>query len=633
MRPAVTAPQGQRRVLLATGFGAGEHFLAAMQAAPGQALHYIALLPALPAAQDIAAELRGGWPVNVPGIHRLEFHQGRVVLDLAVGELEATLPQIEARVDAFHLPAPIAPMRALAKLALPGATLTLLGADDAALKALRSAGFEWQPQPHSGSDPINAAESVSTGAHAADINNAAIKAQRAAGVEWQPEPHSGSDPNNAAESGGTGGGGMGVQAVFTSRKPQPPRAPEPVRQAVVIGAGVAGAAACERLAARGWQVTLVERHQAPAQEASGNRAGIFMPLLSKDDNIPTRLSRAAYLYAMRHWQRLGGLDPEGRLPSGTAPGAADPAAAITGAQCGVLQLARDAEHALLQKEVAEAWNYPREFVRWVDAQEAAALLGAPTPDGGWLFSQGGWANPASICRAMLAACGARLSRVFNAEALRLERADGQWQVLAAGGKLLAEAPHVILANGAGALAIAQTAGLPLYTMRGQVTHLQEQDFPHLPLVVCREAYMTPPVQGVVSVGATYDSDTDSALRQASQQENLSRARDILPGVLPQEPALAGRVGFRCMAPDRLPLAGPLPDYSAAGRPERLRDVPRHAGLYGLLGYASRGLIWAPLAAELLAAQLEHEPLPLEAALAAALDPARFLLKARRGGRV
>ena len=58
-------------------------------------------------------------------------------------------------------------------------------------------------------------------------------------------------------------------------------------------------------------------------------------------------------------------------------------------------------------------------------------------------------------------------------------------------------------------------------------------------------------------------------------------------------------------------------------------MPRHPGLYTLLGYASRGLIWAPLAAELLAAQLEHEPLPLETTLARALDPARFLLRGRR----
>jgi len=650
---AVAAPSRQRRVVLATGFGRGDHFLATLQAwrqraappavtgdvaagdavapdatataattvaaaasasatataATAAALHYIVLLPALPGAQDVVPELRDGWPLNVPGFHRLQLDEGRVTLDLLAGPIEATLPQLEARVDAFYLPTPIEPMRVLAKLALPGATLELHCSDEAALKALRSAGFEWQP------------------------------------------------------AGAAGGAGAGVQAVFTSRKPQPPRAPEPVRRAVVIGAGMAGAAACERLAARGWDVTLVERHQMPAQEASGNRSGIFMPLLSKDDNIPTRLSRAAYLYAMRHWQRLGGLNANASLPpaeaaasaSATTAAASEPATAlatpaaaatstaaaahspIAGAQCGVLQLARDAGHAQLQKEVAAQWNYPPEYVRWVDAEEAGALLGAPTPDGGWLFSQGGWANPASICRAMLDACGARLTRVFNAEALQLERTGELWQVRAQGGALLAEAPHVVLANGAGALAIAQTAELPLYTMRGQVTHLQEQDFPHLPLVVCREAYLTPPVHGIVSIGATYDSDTDRALRDTSQQENLSRARDILPGVLPQDLSrhlpLAGRVGLRCMAPDRLPLVGPLPDYGATLRMERLRDVPRHAGLYGLLGYASRGLIWAPLAAELLAAQLEHEPLPLEAALAAALDPARFLLKSRRGGQV
>jgi tRNA 5-methylaminomethyl-2-thiouridine biosynthesis bifunctional protein len=92
------------------------------------------------------------------------------------------------------------------------------------------------------------------------------------------------------------------------------------------------------------------------------------------------------------------------------------------------------------------------------------------------------------------------------------------------------------------------------------------------------------------------------------------------------------VGFRCIAPDRLPLVGRLPDFAAAGATERLRDVPRHPGLYGLLGYASRGLIWAGFAAELLAAQIEGEPLPLEASLVDALDPARFVLRARRAPR-
>ena len=545
-------------VVLDTGFGRGERFATARGA--GRALHYIALLAELPPAQTIAGpDLRVAWPTAVPGLHRIVLDDGRTTLDLLVGDVDAGIGELTARVDEFYVPAPLASPRALGKLATPDAQLTACNGDDAWRRALRAAGFSW---PESDATP-----------------------------GW-------------------------LHARYTSRKPQPPRRPPPVRTAIVIGAGVAGSAACERLCARGWDVTLIERHAEPATEASGNRAGIFMPLLSRDDNIPTRLTRAAYLYAMCHWQKLGGLAVHG-VP-------------MLGAQCGVLQLARDGEHAALQREVVEQWRYPAEFVRWVDAAEASALLGAATPNGAWLFGQGGWANPASICRAMLGACGTGLRRIFHAEALRLERRDDAWHVLGADGVVIASAAHVIVANGAGALTLAQTAPLPLYTMRGQVTHVAQEQFAGPGLVVCREAYMTPAVDGIVSVGATYDKDDDRALRRASQAENLARAREILgEDRIPADVPLQGRVGLRCMAPDRLPLVGPLPDYAAAGQPERLRDVARHPGLHALLGYASRGLIWAPLAAELLACQLEDAPLPLEASLATALDPARFLLKERK----
>lgn len=519
-------------------------------------LHYIAL-----AAQPVSTtapdpEVDTGAAVS--GLHRFEF-DAAATLDLLVGDPEQMLAEVAARVDHFILPAGVAASRLLGRLAAPHATLQAELPDEEQRRALRAAGFSWDATQE----------------------------------------------------------GPWLHAGYTSMRPQPPAARPPSKRAIVIGAGLAGAAACERLCARGWQVTLVERHEAPAQEASGNRAGIFMPLLSKDDNIPTRLARAAFLYALRRWQALGGLG-----------------AAIEGAQCGVLQLARDAGHAELQKELAGQWRYPPEFVQWLDAEAAGVKLGSPTPHGAWLFPQGGWATPASICAAMLASCGDKLERRFHAEAVRLARHGEEWLVMAADGSVIVQAPDVVIANGAGAMELPQTAPLPLYTMRGQVTHLSEGEFPALPLVVCREAYMTPPVRGIVSVGATYDTDRDAALRAASQQENLQRAEEILgreriAAQRSAEPPLQGRVGFRCMAPDRLPLVGTLPDYSAANKPERPRDVQRHPGLHCLLGYASRGLIWAPLAAELLVSQLEGEPLPLEASLAAALDPARFLLKNRR----
>ncbi|WP_295995313.1 FAD-dependent 5-carboxymethylaminomethyl-2-thiouridine(34) oxidoreductase MnmC [Rugamonas sp.] len=559
-----------RRVVLDTEFGHGERFLAEWRPLPQQGmLHYLAVTPQVPSVDAMAAvladpladaQLRALWPLNVPGFHRILLDDGRVTLDLLVGALVAVLPQIAARVDAFHVAAsfPAALARSLSKLAVLGATLDAQSPDEALAWALTSAGFACQ---------------AVDGTH-------------------------------------------DLRAVYQGRKPQAEAPPEPVRRAIVIGAGLAGSSACQRLCASGWQVTLVERHAAPAQEASGNLAGIFMPLLSKDDNIPTRLSRAAYLHALRLWQRLGGV--------GTA---------FSGARCGVLQLARDAAHAQVQRDVIAAWNYPADYARWLDAAAAGALLGRATPHGGWLFGQGGWVHPASLCAALLAACGAQLQRVFCAEALTLHRVGDEWQVHGqpqpGGATLIAQAPTVVLANGTGARALAQSADLPLSALRGQVTHLAAATMPALPLVVCREAYVTPAGNGIVSAGATYDNDDDPLLRAASQHENLERVAEILDGVDVAGAPLAGRVGFRCAAPDRLPLAGALPDYPNAGRLERLRDVPRHPGLYGLLGYASRGLIWAPLMAELLVSQLEGAPPPLEVSLAAALDPGRFLLKARR----
>lgn len=549
------------RIILDTDFEDGARFMAAWRAlAPDESLFYLALTAQVPPAEQIGdAQLRALWPLDLPGFHRIVLDDGRVTLDLLVGTAEAVLPEIEARVDLFHLHGALAPMlaRQLARLAQPEAELLADAPDEAMKLALRKQGFVEQPDA------------------------------------------------------------VSYRALYQSRKPRLPAPPLPaVRQAIVIGAGIAGASACHRLCAAGWQVTLIERHALPAQEASGNVAGIFMPLLSKDDNIPTRLTRAAFLFGLREWQRLGGVGH-----------------AFEGASCGVLQLARDAEHAQVQQDVVTTWNYPQQYVRWLDAAAASTLLGGATPHGGWLFGQGGWARPASLCTALLAACGTRLQQRLHTEVLRLQRQGENWQVFDASGPLLGEAPTVILANGAGAVDIAQAAQLPLARLRGQVTHLAQELGPRLSLAVCREAYVTPPNQGVICAGATYSSDDERELRHSCQQENLARLAEIIPGeavaALAAKAPLAGRVGFRCAAPDRLPLVGALPDYGSSGRIERLRDMPVHAGLYSLLGYASRGIIWSTLMAELLVSQLEQRPLPLESTLVDALVPGRFMLKQRR----
>lgn len=579
-----------RRVfsILETGFGFGLNFLATWQAwrddpQRSAQLHYAAIekhpftaadLEALhalwPQLQPLSAQLLAAWPPLVSGFHRLALDEGRIVLTLVFGDVADCLPEIQAAADAFYLDG-FAPSKnpemwspqilaRLNRLAAPEATLATYSVTGNVRRALMQAGFACDRPPGFGRKP-----QMLVGRFA---------------PRWQP----------------------------------PPRIPVQDRRAVVIGAGIAGSAACERLAARGWQVTLIERHAQPAREASGNIAGIVMPMMSRDGNQASRLAHAAYLFAVAQWRQLGGI--------GTA---------FAGRQCGVLQLARDAQQAALQQAALEELGLPPDFARWAAPAEAAGLTGNGASHGGWFFPQGGWVTPASLCEAMLSACGAKLLRLFGRGAASLERCGGTWMVRDEAGAEIASAPVVVVAGGIDAHRLPQTRSLPLDAIRGQVTHLPAASVKAPPLVICGDGYVTPEVQGVCTVGATYDDDRETALRRDSQEENLRRLAQLLPAAVTADAELRGRVGFRCVTPDRMPLVGALPDADRPITGSRLRDVPRHPGLYGLMGYGSRGLIWAPFAAELLASMLEGEPLPIERSLVDVIDPARFALKAYRRG--
>ena len=581
--------------ILDTAFEAGNHFLATWQSWSAhperpQQLHYLALMPtpfsiaelteahvAWPEWAAYAQELRRVWPTLMAGFHRLYLAHNKIVLTLMIGDSGKCLQQIEASVDAFyvHGPAqqlwPLPLLGRLNRLAITSAKLTLVDMKNGQQKKLEQAGFVFE-------NPAI----VENTKNPTGFANTAIAYFL---PRWQP--------------------------ALPTLNPSPDQ-----RHAIIIGAGLAGAAACQRLTLRGWKVSLIERHADIAQEASGNAAGIFMPVLSKDDNPTSRLSRAAYLFARHVWESLGGIGN-----------------AFSGASCGVLQVARDADQADAQQRWANQATHPNDYAQWLTHSAASALLGTEVNNGGWLFPGGGWVHPRSLCQAMLQACGERLKMYFNSSVSALIKTTDGWQVCDDKGKVIASAPVVIMANGMGALTFPQTRDLPLIAIRGQVTYLHADSVPNITKVLCGDGYLTPVADGWRSLGATYDEDHETTLRQKSQSENIVRLQKILPDweVDAAQVPLAGRVGFRCVSTDRLPLIGALPDpmTKSALREPQLKDMPRFPGLYGLLGFASRGLIWAPLAAELLAAELNGEPLPIEAELAAALDPARFLLRTQR----
>ncbi len=579
----------ERFIILETGFGGGINFLATWAAwrddpARCGRLHYLAVekhpfhagdLARLhehwPEFRHLSRELCAGWPPLMPGFHRLEFASGRVVLTLLLGEAETLLRRSDARVDAFYLdgfdpkknPAMWSPglFHRLARLAAPEATLATWCVSGEVRESLQEAGFQVEKRPGFGR-----------------------KRHMLAG-------------KNAP------------------RMPTHPATSADDRRAVVLGAGLAGCAGAERLAARGWSVTLVERHSTPAAEASGNLAGILRPLLSHDDNLASRLNRACFLYARRTCAALegAGFSPRRDLN-------------------GVLQIARDAAHEQRMRDILAAGDYPEDYAQFLDRDAASRRLGSATAHGAWLFPGGGWVSPPSLCRALIAAAGERLTLLFGHDVARIERDAANWRVLDGDGKIIAAAPILILAGGASLRGLAP--GLPLAPARGLVSHIPQGCLPELHLPVCREGYLTPAVDGVHCLGASYAYEEGKETRVEEHAGNLARLEGILPGASGAlDPAgLGGRVGYRATTPDRLPLIGALADIRILPpRDIQLKHMPRQEGLHGLLGLGSRGLVWATLAAEILASRIAGDPAPVASDLLDAIDPARFLLRAHRRG--
>jgi tRNA 5-methylaminomethyl-2-thiouridine biosynthesis bifunctional protein len=76
--------------------------------------------------------------------------------------------------------------------------------------------------------------------------------------------------------------------------------------------------------------------------------------------------------------------------------------------------------------------------------------------------------------------------------------------------------------------------------------------------------------------------------------------------------------------------GAVPDPSSPpGRRDAPRFLPRLPGLYLITGLGSRGIAWSALGGHVLAACIAGAPVPLEASLLDAIDPARFTSRQSR----
>ena len=598
--------------VLETGFGLGINFLATWRAwrddpARCERLHYVAIekhpfgCDALenlhrryPQFAPQADALRQSWPLLVPGLHRLHFEDERLTLTLAFGDAAELMRVLRLRADAIYLDG-FAPrcnagmwspqlMRALARLAGPGTTVATYTSAAAVREGLEAAGFKLEKCPGFGRK-----RDMLRGVYA---------------PRW---------PSRRKAAAGPAVVHHGAE-----------------RHAIVVGAGLAGAAVSERLMRRGWRIDLIESRIMPVGAPPARYAGVFHPHLSRDDCFLSRAARNGFLYALSRWGAL-----------------AQAGGKLVWDRCGVLQLAGDGARDRGLLAAVAAQGLPGDFVQYLERGEAEARAGCRLPGGGWWFSGGGWMRPLSLIAAQLAAgasgAGGTSALTLHAGVVAqgIARSGEAWQVRGAEGKLIAAAPVLVLANSNDLTRLAGI-GQTLQRIRGQISYVPAAALRAPQIVLAGAGYLLPAIDECVVVGSTYDRDDDDPEPQLrSHASNLRRLAHLLPDAAPAADAasLQGDVGFRCVAPDRMPLVGAMPDMAAAAAQKaalagaHLADLPRAPGLYCASAYASRGLVWSELAGEMLASQLEGEPAPLEGDLADALDPGRFLLKQLRRGLV
>ncbi len=594
---APLAWQGQRQWhVLETGFGLGLSFLAtwqawqrdpqrpdrlffsAIEAWPVSAQDILRSVAAWPELQPQAEALAKAWRGLLPGLHRLVFAGGRVQLTLCIGPVEKMLREVDVAVDSVFLDGfspevnpdmwSLHTLKAVARLCRPGTRAASWCVKRSVREDLATCGFA-----------VTRADGLPPKVHRLEARY---------DPPWTPRSRL-RPPGLGAAPDPAGGG----------------------KSALVLGAGLSGSAVACSLARRGWAVTVLDAGDGVGAGASGLPAGLTAPHVSPDDSVLSRITRAGVRATLQRCAEL--------LEAGT-----------DWFPSGVLEHRVEGKRALPEGEAwpeqGHAWSTPA-------SAEHLAAAGLPLEAPALWHAMAAWLRPRQLVAAQLATPG--ISVRWGARVQALQRSARGWLALDAQGQPLAEAQVLILAGGYDTLALLsalpQALTLPLNPLRGQISMGALADLdgpagPRLPPMPVNghgsliSGVPLPPAWGGQPgwyLGSTFERGcTEALVRDSDHAANHARLATLLPGLSEaMRPAFdPGRAmawaGVRCTLPDRLPALGPI-------------DAERWPGLQVCTGMGARGISLSVLGGELIAAQLEGEPWPLEASLQPRLAASRF----------
>lgn len=395
----------------------------------------------------------------------------------------------------------------------------------------------------------------------------------------------------------------------------------------IIGGGIASACAAYALTKQGIKVTLYCKDDGLAQGGSSNAIGALYPLLHQQQDDISLFYQQAFWRAKEVYQQViaDGFD-------------------FPHQWCGLLEVSYKEALTKRQEKLSTLKTWPTELIHSVDAKKASELASIELNHGGLFMPHAGWLAPQIAVQQIFNAAKAtgRLKIKTNIGVTKIEQTETKnWQLTTNKGNF--NASVLIICGGAEAIKLPLIKQLPYSSVQGQVTSMHTNDkIKKLSTVICHKGYLTPENNGIHCIGATFNKDSFSTETSTEDDEfNLSMLKKCMPEQAKyigwnQQAISASKARLRCMTPDHMPMVGAMPDIQAhiESYPHLAKDknwkysqeAPVIDNLYVMMGFGARGLCSAPLAADILAADLSGTPYPVNNDMLFNLSPNRFIIR-------
>ena len=422
----------------------------------------------------------------------------------------------------------------------------------------------------------------------------------------------------------------GYQLRPTITKPQ---------QVSIIGGGIASACAAYALTKQGVKVTLYCKDNKVAQGASSNAVGALYPLLHQQADDISLFYQHAFWRAKALYNEV--------IEQGFS---------FSHNWCGLLEIAYKEALVKRQQKFNELGTWPNALIHSVNANTASKLANIKLTHGGLFMPNAGWLSPPEVVTQLLNAAKATgrlrvenntlVTSIKSITSLKSNPKDtnnnqANWQLVTNKGEFSASV--LIVCGGAEIIDLNWINQLPFSSVQGQVTSMKtNKNINELATVICHKGYLTPSHKDAHCIGATFNKNSARTIADPEEDQfNINMLNKCLPELSAEinwttADIASSKSRLRCMTPDHMPMVGAMPDIEkhTQSYPHLAKDknwpykqaAPVIDNLYIMMGFGARGLCSAPLAGDILTADICGTPYPVDTEMLFNLSPNRFVIR-------